>query len=701
MTHIHRRACHLCEAICGLEIESEGEQILSIKGDKDDPLSRGYICPKAVALQDIHTDPDRLREPHIKTEQGWRAVSWAEAIDHVAERLTRVQAQHGDDSVAVYAGNPAIHSVGTWLYSGMTTRVLNTRNRFSATSVDQLPHHVVGRLMYGHWLRIPIVDLDRSQWLLMLGANPLASNGSVMTAPNMPGRLKALQARGGKLIVVDPRRTETAKLADQYLPMPPGKDIYFLLAMLHHLFDRQLVNLGHLQPYVAGIDTLADALAPFTPALAEQHTGITARTIENLAEQLAREPKAAVYGRMGVSTQAHGSLCQWAIQLLNIVTGHLDVEGGLLLTRPAIDPAAPGSNPQELGKRHSRVRGLPAFAGEFPAATLADEILTPGAGQVRAMVTIAGNPVLSTPNGGQLDQALAQLDFMVAVDFYLNETTRHADVILPPASPLERDHYDLIFLALAVRNTARYSEALFAKPETARHDWEIFAELGNALRARKGQAVKPVVPPAQMLDHMLQAGAYGLSLAQLRDQPSGVDLGPLAPRMAELFSAEQPIELAPEPFLQAVRELPNPATPDSALQLIGRRHMRSNNSWMHNYHRLVKGKPRDQLFMHPVDMAARGIVDGAQVAIASRIGKVQAKVQACEDLMPGVVSLPHGFGHHRAGIGTQVASRHAGVSANDLTDHMALDSVSGNAAVNGVPVTVSAIAESKVEPVTA
>lgn len=701
MIKTHRRACHLCEAICGLEIQTDGDHIVSIKGDKADPLSGGYVCPKAVALQDIHTDPDRLRQPVRKTADGWTPISWQAAIALAAERFAGLQAAHGDDSVAVYAGNPAIHSIGTWLYSGLTTRALGTRNRYSATSVDQLPHHVVGRLMYGHWLRIPVVDLDNTQWLLMLGANPLASNGSVLTAPDMPGRLKALQARGGKLVVVDPRRTETAQLADQYLPMPPGKDIYLLLALLQHLLARQLVNLGHLQPLVAGLDALAEALQPFTPALAEQHTGIAARTVEALAEQLAREPKAAVYGRMGVSTQAHGTLCQWAIQLLNILTGHLDVPGGLLLANPAIDPAAPGTNPQQFGQHHSRVRGLPAFAGEFPAAALAEEILTPGDGQVKALLTIAGNPVLSTPNGAQLDNALDQLDFMVAVDYYINETTRHADLILPPVSPLERDHYDLIFLALGVRNTARYSEPVFGKPADAKHDWEIFAELGNALRECKGQSAKALIPPAQMIDHMLQTGAYNLSLAHLRDHPSGLDLGPLKPRMTGLFSPEQPIDLAPAALLAGLHSLPQHPSQSTGLQLIGRRHMRSNNSWMHNYRRLVKGKPRHQLFMHPDDMAARGIADGSDVQVSSRTGKLNVAVQACEDVMPGVVSLPHGFGHDRPGIGTQVAAQHAGVSANDLTDHLELDGISGNAAVNGVPVTVTALSTAKAQPVTA
>ncbi|MDN3638069.1 molybdopterin-dependent oxidoreductase [Simiduia curdlanivorans] len=691
MKQTHHRSCHLCEAICGLVIETSGEQIVSIKGDKDDVFSKGYICPKAVALQDIHTDPDRVTEPMRKTAAGWQPISWTEAIQLAAEKLCQVQSSFGDDAVGIYAGNPSIHSYGIWLYSGHTTRALKTKNRYSATSVDQLPHHVVALLSFGHWLRIPVVDIDRCQWLLMLGANPLASNGSVMTAPDMPNRLKRLKARGGKLVVVDPRRTETAKIADQYLAMPPGKDVYLLLAMLQHLLAQGWQKLGRFEGLVDGLAQVAEAVAAITPELAEQQTGISAQTIKQLTAELVAEPKAAVYGRMGVSTQEHGSLCQWAIQLLNLLTGHVDEVGGLMLSNPAIDPAGPGSNPQGFDRHRSRVRGLPEFAGEYPSATLAEEILTPGAGQIKALLTIAGNPVLSTPNGRQLDQALGQLDFMVAIDFYINETTRHADLILPPVSPLERGHYDYIFHALGVYNTSRFSAPIFAKPAKGKHDWEIFVELGDAIRTLKGLPSKPTISPEQALDMMLQQGAHKLDLATLEQHPSGVDLGPHLPRMAALYSEDNPVRLAPGQFIQAVRDLKLELPDDNTLTLIGRRHMRSNNSWMHNYHRLVKGKRRDHLLMHPSDMQARNIAAEAKVVIKSRVGSVTAIAQVCEELLPGVVSLPHGFGHNRLATKLHIAEQHAGVSANDLTDDQYIDTISGNAAVNGVKVEVCAV----------
>ena len=706
-TSRHLRACHLCEAICGLRIELAGTEILSIKGDPDDPLSRGHICAKAVALQDIQNDPDRLRRPVRRERDGdnagqWQEISWDEALDTVAEKLVATQLRHGADAVGVYLGNPTVHNYGMMTHQSTLFKHLPTRNRYSATSVDQLPHHLVSLWLYGHKLMLPVPDIDRSDYFLMLGANPMASNGSIWTVPDVGKRIEAFKKRGGKLLVVDPRRSETAALATEYLPIKPGSDALFLLALLHTLFEQQLAEPGRLAAFVTGLDKVADAITDFTPELAAQHTGIEAAAIGRIAGELAAAEAAICYGRMGVSTQAYGALSQWLIQLINIATGNLDRPGGSLFSTPAVDQVA-GAGRGGFDRYRSRVRNLPEFDREFPAATLAEEIMTPGEGQIRSLFTGAGNPVLSTPNGRKLDQALAQLDFMVSLDPYINETTRHADIILPPTSPLEHDHYDLAFHGIAVRNTARFNAPLFEKPEGALHDWEIFSALGERVARLLNR--EPVAPftPEQIIDRGLQLGPYAaaregeapLTLASLKQAPSGIDLGPLQSQLPQrLFTPDKTIKCdTPEPLadLDRLRNSLAEGGEGNALLLIGRRHVRSNNSWMHNYHRLVKGPDRCTLLMHPQDMSARNLADGDAATISSRVGQLRVTVESTTDIMPGVVSLPHGWGHDREGIRLSIADQHAGSSCNDITDDMALDQLSGNAAVNGVPVAVCAV----------
>jgi len=703
----HYGACNLCEAICGLEFKVQGQQILSIKGDPDDPLSRGHICPKAVALRDLYEDPDRLRKPIRRSENGWQEMDWDEAFDLVAEKLAATIQQHGGNAVGVYSGNPSVHNYGHITHGPAFTRLLQTRNRFSATSVDQLPAQLVAYWMYGHQLLLPIPDIDHTQYFLVLGANPMASNGSLMTVPDFRNRVKALHARGGKMVVIDPRRSETAEVADEHHFIRPGSDALLLLALLNVIFAEGLAKPGKLAALAEGLDAVRAAVQPYTPASVAAVTGIAAQDIQRLAREFAAAEAAVCYGRMGVSVQAFGSVCQWAIQLLNLVTGNLDRAGGALFTSPALDLVdGPATKPGHFNKWQSRVSGLPEFGGELPVVALAEEILTPGTGQIRAMVTVAGNPVLSTPNGAQLDRAFDSLDFMVSVDIYLNETTRHADVILPPSCTLEHDHYDLIFQHFAVRNTTRFSSALFEKPADARHDWQIFNALGARLSAKLGTAYKPSPRPDQIVDIGLQMGPHGaarrapdspvpaLSLATLKVHPHGIDLSPLTPSLpARLHGAEKRIQCAIPEILADLPRLGQHLLSGSAteaLQLIGRRHVRSNNSWMHNSERLVKGKPRHQLLMHPDDLAARGLVDGALVRIRSRVGEVQVEVHASAEMMPGVVSLPHGWGHGREGVRMSIAQAHAGVSVNDLTDERLLDVVSGNAALNGLSVQVLA-----------
>jgi anaerobic selenocysteine-containing dehydrogenase len=695
----HYRACHLCEAICGVVIETENGKIMSIKGDKNDPLSRGHICPKAVALKDIHEDPDRLRAPVKKItapggETHWEEISWDEALDTTARRLVDIRNEHGVHAVGAYFGNPSVHNYGMLTHQSQLMRHFRTNNKFSATSVDQLPHHLAGLWLFGHKSLLPIPDIDRTEYFLMLGANPIASNGSIWTVPGVRKRIKALTGRGGKLVVVDPRFTETAQLASEHHYITPGSDALFLLAILNTIFQEGLADPRDLAAFTDGLDVVADAIAEFTAEFAETHTGISAGDIRRIARELAGAERAICYGRMGVSTQAYGALNQWLIQLINISTGNLDREGGSLLPLPAVDTIAT-SSPGGFGRHRSRVRDLPEFDRELPAAAMAEEITTPGENQVRALFTGAGNPVLSTPNGRQLDEALEQLEFMVSLDPWINETTRHADIILPPTSPLEHDHYDIAFHGLAMRNTTRFSDPVFDKPEGSLHDWEIFTELGNRVAELMGGEAQPPMPPEQIIDMGLKMGPYkdqGLSLATLRENPSGVDLGPLKPQLpGRLKTRDQRIRCdTPEPLADLARLKAQFDQPHHGLlSLIGRRHVRSNNSWMHNYHRLMKGKGRCTLLMHPQDMASRDIEDGAEVTVSSRVGSVKVAVEATDHVMPGVVSLPHGFGHNRTGTQLGIAQEHAGVSCNDITDELQIDALSGNAAVNGVLVSVA------------
>jgi anaerobic selenocysteine-containing dehydrogenase len=704
----HYRSCSLCEAMCGIVVETENARVASIRGDAEDTFSRGHICPKAVALKDLHEDPDRLRTPMRRVGTEWKPIGWDEAFALVTREVKRVQQHHGKDAVAVYLGNPTVHSVGAMLFAPAFTKSLGTKNRYSATSVDQLPHHLAGLWMFGHPLLIPIPDLERTDHLLMFGANPAVSNGSLMTAPDAAKRLKEIRARGGRVVVVDPRRTETAMLADAHHFISPGSDAYLLLALLHVIFAEKLDRLGAVGAFTDGIDELRSIAGRFPPERVATVTGIAADTIRAIAREFAAAERAVAYGRVGVSMQEFGGLACWLISALNVVTGRLDAPGGALFTKPAIDLLKGGGTyggRGRFGRWKSRVRGLPEFAGELPVSALAEEMDTPGTGQIRALVTHAGNPVLSTPNGARLDAAIAKLDFYVAIDFYINETTRHAHVILPPTSALERDHYDLVFHVLAIRNTAKYSPPLFAKQPGAKHDWEILLELTNRfrgggfvdrIRATVETALLRRAGPRGLIDRGLKDGPYaaaGLSIAKLDAAPHGIDLGPLAPSLpGRLRTDNKRIHLAPTALVadiaRATSALDRAGATNGSLALIGRRELRSNNSWMHNSERLVRGQRQCTLLMHPADAKSRGLADGDRVRVSSRVGAVEVELEASDTMMPGVVSLPHGWGHGRGGARLSVAAQHAGASINDLTDDARIDTLTGNASFSGVPVDV-------------
>jgi anaerobic selenocysteine-containing dehydrogenase len=744
-TRIAYRTCPLCEAGCGLEItlhRSNGsERVGRIRGDRDDVFSHGFICPKGSTLRQLHDDPDWLRGPVVKRGGRFEPTSWDEAFAEVERRLVPIVERRGRDAVGIYVGNPNAHSVGALIFLRPLIRALGTTNVFSASTVDQRPKEVSAGLMFGGALTVPVPDVDRTDFLLMLGANPYASNGSLATAPDWPGRIEALLDRGGRLVVVDPRRTQTAEVASQHLAIRPGADAQLLMALVNVLAADGLIALGRLEPHVVGVDQVVRLAGPFTPEAVAPATGLDPEEIRRLAHDLAAAPSACVYGRIGTTTATFGTLTSWLVDVLNVLTGNLDRPGGAMFATAAAGAANTRGTPRygrgvKLHRRRSRVRGLGETMGELPAACLAEEIDTPGEGQIRAMVVVGGNPVLSTPNAGRLDAALAGLDFMVAVDPYINETTRHADVILPVPTALQRPHYDLALLQLAVRNVANYSSAVLPLGEGQPDEWHVLARLALVLQGFgadadpasvddlvlralvegavaddtspvAGREVGEIIAllgertgPSRIIDFMLRTGPYGegfgakaggLSLDVLLDHPHGVDLGPLVPRLPDVLRTPSGmVELAPEPLAADVDRL-RAATADPAggMRLIGRRDLRSNNSWMHNVEVLVKGRPRCTLHVHPDDALRLGLVDGQPAAVTSRAGTVTIPAEVTDAVRPGVVSIPHGWGHDMPGVELSVARRYAGVNSNLLSDEDLVDPVSGNAVLNGIPVEVA------------
>jgi len=696
------RACTLCEAICGLEITVKDNAVIAIKGDKKDPFSKGHICPKATALQDIQEDSNRIKVPHKKVDGQWVKIGWAEAFDLAIDKIWDIQQEYGRDAVGVYLGNPNVHNYGSLTHGPQFLRLLKTKNRFSATSVDQLPHQFISNMMYGHQFLIPLPDIDHTDHMIIMGANPVVSNGSMMTAPDVKNRLKNIMKRGGKVVVIDPRNTETAKIASEHHFIKPGRDVIFLLAFLNHLFDAKLVDTAHLTEKLDGFDNIHDLIKDFSGGDVEQLTGISLIAIQNMAEDFAGQDKAVFYGRLGVSVNPYGALCQWLIQLINIATGNLDKVGGAMIPLPALDLV--GFNligRGGYGRWQSRVSQRPEVCGELSSALMAEEILTEGPGQIKAMILSAGNPILSTPNGGQLEKAFETLDFTLAIDFYINESTKHADLILPPTAPLEHDHYDVTFFALAVSNVTRFNEKVIEADQGALHDWEIYHELMiRMLQKMDAPKLPKKRSPQRLVALGLANGPYGkrrqrpeaLTLHKLKENPHGLYLGDLKPLLRKRLKTKNGlISCAPAllvaDLLRVKEDLSSHEVVESLL-LIGRRDIRTNNSWSHNSKRLVKGKNRCTVLINPQDMTAHGLKNGEIIGIKSRTGNLKIQVEETTDMMPGVVSIPHGWGHDREGVLLDVARKHGGVSVNDLTDEKQTDHLIGTAAVNGIPVQI-------------
>lgn len=743
-TRMSYRTCPLCEATCGLEIVTCESEVISIRGDEQDVLSQGYICPKAYSLKELHADPDRIRAPMIRKGEQWQTVSWDEAFAEIARALSPILEQHGRNALAMYIGNPNVHNMANQIYLPGLLHAARTQNTYSASTVDQMPKQISSGLMFGTGLSIAVPDIDHTNYLLLLGANPLVSNGSLMTVPDMRGRLRRLRQRGGKVVVIDPYYTRTAQEADAHHFIRPGHDAHLLFALVHTLFAEGLVAPGSLAEHITGLEQVRELAQAFAPEVVADACGIAPETIRGIARELAGAPQAVVYGRMGTCTQEFGTLVSWLVDVLNVLTGNLDRVGGAMFPKGAAGARNANGLPGKgrgihFGRWHSRVRGLPEFLGELPVVCLAEEIDTPGEGQVKAMITVAGNPVLSTPNSQRLHKALEQLEFMVSVDIYLNETTRHANVILPSPSVLTRPHYDLSLYQLIVHNVAHYSPPVLEQEPGELSEWEILLRLagilaglgpqadpamlddmsitqliqrdiatpGSSIAGRDADellaALAPRRGPERILDFMLRSGPYGdgfaeqgtqeegLSLAKLEAHPHGIDLGALAPRIPEVLRTPSgKIELAPPMLVADVERLQaSLARTSGEMLLIGRRDLRSNNSWMHNLNVLTKGKERCTLHIHSSDAARLALCNGEIAHVASRVGAVEIPVEVTDAIMPGVVSIPHGWGHNLSGTHMHIAAEHAGVNTNLLTDETAIDPLSGNAALNGVVVSVT------------
>lgn len=719
MSTEHYGMCSICGAACGLTVEMDRGEILKIRGDDKDPLSKGYICPKGAALKELHEDPDRITASMRRDGDQWRSVSWDEALSDIARRICAIQHEHGRDAVGLYVGTPASHSYGTLFFLAPFLLTLQTKNFFTANSVDALPRLLASALLYGSSGMLPVPDVDRTDYLLMIGANPIVSNGSIMTAPGFARNMRSIQSRGGRIVVIDPRRTETAEKADEHLFIRPGTDALLLLAIIHTLFAEKLESPGGLAERVNGIEAIRRIAVHYPPGRVAPVTGIPADEIRRLARAFAKARSAVCYGRMGTCTQEFGTMASWLICVLNIVTGNLDRPGGAMFATPALDMVSILSmlgSKGEFGRWKSRVRGLPELDREIPAAAMSDEIETPGRGQLKALIVVAGNPVLSLPNGRRLDRALEGLDLMVSLDLYRNETSRHADYILPPSVGLEQDHYPLVPYAISVKNVARWVPEILHRPSAVRHDWEILSDLSERILKNRGGASKitaralsaagAVAKPQKLLALALRLGPYGpglnpfgkgLTLAELKKNVHGVDLGPLEP-MLEKRLAKRKVELAPallmadlERLGRRLSEWESEPKERNSLLLIAHRHIRTMNSWMHNLESLAKGKDRCMLHLNPKDARRRGIEEGDAVKVASRVGEIEIHAHITDAMMRGVVSMPFGWGHDRPGTKQSVAARHAGVSINDVNDDSLLDELSGASNFNGVPVTVEKV----------
>jgi formate dehydrogenase len=719
----HRTYCRICEPTCGMIATVEDGKLVQLRPDADHPITKGFSCPKGIEFVHVQNDPDRLLYPMRRTESGeFERISWDTALDEIGAKLRAIRAAHGGESIGWYAGNPSAFSHSHAIWAGGFVRGLGSKHLYTPNTQDTSSRFVASHLLYGSPTIFPLPDLARTSFLLMVGANPLVSRGSLVAAGNLRDKLTGIVGRGGRVVVVDPRRTETAK-AFEHVAVRPDGDAWLLLAMLHVIFAEGLDDATTTAAQATGVDVLRTAAARCAPEDAEARCGVPADEIRALARSFATAPSAAAYGRTGACLGRHATLVNVLLDALNVVTGNLDRPGGSVFARPPIDFTALASR---LGLAtfdtyRSRVGDLPEVLGQMAAPLMAAEIETPGPGQLRALIVSAGNPLLSVPGAQDFERALGKLDLQVGIDLYLNETHRHADYVLPATTFYERDDVPLPLAEIQLTPFIQWTDAVAAPRGEARDDWRIIDDLarqlgfaavagvaskwiGTSRVARLAQRAMGVgahrLTPTKIVDALLRAGRDGdhfglrrggLTLAKLRAQPRGVvlaehvDTGVLTKRLKH---RDRRVHLGDERIaaeLTRLLDAPEPSS-DYPLLMIGRREVRSHNSWLHNTPRFRDATRRHRALVNPVDAAAIGVADGGPARVVSARGAIELPVELSEDVAPGTIAVPHGWGHR--GAGWQTANEAGGANVNELTSSALddLEKLSGMAHLNGVPV---------------
>jgi formate dehydrogenase len=703
--------CRICEPLCGLRVTVEDGKVARIRPDPDHPLSAGFACPKGIAMTDVQNDPDRVLHPLRRRDGGFERVSWDEALDEIGTRLGRILDERSGPALGWYMGNPGAFSYSHPLWVKALLDAVGSPHWYTASSQDVSNRFAASAFLYGSPFLLPIPDLARTDLLLMVGANPLVSHGSVMSAPRVKDQLHAITERGGRVVVVDPRRSETAR-AFEHLAVNPDSDAWLLLSLLHVIFAGGLEDALAIERQASGTEALRALAAKHPPEVTEERTGVPAARVRELARDLARAEHAAVYGRTGSCLGRNGTLVSYLLDALNVVTGNLDREGGAMFGNPpiAFDKVADRIGAGTYGKVRSRIGGFPEVLGALPASLMAKEIRAPGEGQLRALFVSAGNPVLSVPNGDELEAAMRELDLFVSIDLYVTETNREADFVLPATTFLEREDFPLPFLPLFTTPFVQWTDPLVEPAGEARQEWEVIEQIAKRVgvvpsSSRLGRVLGRIglkLSPQRLMDLLLRTGSKGdwfglrrggLSLRKLRDNPHGVVLAEhLEPGVLpdKIRHRDKRVRLDPPEIIEDAGRLAarNGRDPEFPLRLIGLRELRSHNSWMHNARLLMRGGRVHAARVHPDDAEDHGIEDGEPCRISSPHGSIELPALVTDEIVAGTVAVPHGWGHQRGGWSVAREAGGANVNALSSSEPEDLERLAGMAHLNGIPVRI-------------